>query len=80
MACSAAAVDGGDDLGPRSRLRAPDDTQVAPERIDLDALAPVLASQVIVEQALEPGLPHHVAPSVQALPELLVADFAHVAK
>ncbi len=75
-----AAVDGGDDLCPRSRLRTPDDTQVAPERIDLDALAPVLTSQVVIEQSLEPGLPHHVAPSVKPLPELLVADLAHVAQ
>jgi hypothetical protein len=51
-----------------------------PHRVDLDALAAVLAPQVLVEEPLEPGLAHHLAAAVATLLELLVARLAHVAQ
>ena len=73
-----APVDRGDDLGARVGLLAPHDFHLPAERIHLDALAAVSAAQVLVEQALEPRLPDHVAPPVPPLLHLLVVHFADV--
>ena len=75
-----AAVDRGDDLGARVGLLAAHDLHLPAEGVHLDALATVSAAQVLVEQALEPRLPDHVAPPVPPLLHLLVVDFADVAE
>ena len=75
-----AAIDGGDHLRARRRLRALDDAELAARGVDLDALAAVLAAQVVVEEPLESRLPHHVAAPVAPLAQLLLAHLPHVAE
>src|SRR6185295_20298215 len=73
-----AAIDRGDDLGPRIGLLAAHHLHRAPHGVDLDALAAVAPPEIVVQQPLEAGLADHVAPPVAALLHLLVADLAHV--
>ena len=75
-----APIDGGDDLGAGMRLGGLDQPHLPAHRVDLEALAAVLAAQELVEQALEPALPDHVAAPIAALLQLLVAGLAHVAQ
>src|SRR5919108_2552485 len=73
-----ASIDGGDDLRARMRLRRLDQPHRTAHGVDLDALTTVLAAQELVEQSLEPALSDHVAATVAALLELIVAGFADV--
>src|SRR5688500_19488846 len=75
-----APIHGGDDLRTRVGFRRLDEPHRTAHGVDLDALAPVLAPQELVEQPLEPALSDHVAAAVASLLELVVAGFAHVAE
>src|SRR5262245_7155 len=69
-------VDRRDDLGAGVRLGLLHPANRASHRVDLDALAAVLAAQMLVEKPLESGLAHHFAATVATLLELLVARLA----
>ena len=62
------------------RLVLLDHAHRAAHHVHLDALAAVLAAEVLVEEALETVLPDHLPAAVPALPELVVARLAHVAQ
>src|SRR4029453_15566633 len=61
------AVDRRDHLRARGRLVLLPPANRAPPRIDLDALAAVLAAQMLVEEPLEARLAHHLAAPVATL-------------
>ncbi len=72
------AIDGGDDLGSRIRLLAAHHLHRPAHGVDLDPLAPVPATQVLVQESLQARLPDHVPAAVAPLLHLLVAHLADV--
>src|SRR4029453_11724169 len=70
----------GDDLRPRIRLLAPHDLHGAAQGIHLDTLAPVAATQMLVEQPLEAALADHVPATVATLLHLVVAHLPDIAE